>query len=396
MLSDEELVGLLTDLESDRVERKPSIAEPDRIREAICAFANDLPDHGKPGVIFIGAKDNGDGAGLKITDQLIQKLSAMRSDGNIVPLPSIVVEKRVLRGVPMAVVFVHPSDAPPVRFRGRTCIRVGSCRAVASLEEERRLMEKRRSRDLPFDLHVHASATLGDLDRITFLEGYLPSAIAPDILEDNGRTYEQQLASVRFVSVDPPYRPTVVGLLVVGKIPTDFIPGAYIQFLRINGTELTDPIMNREEIHGALPYLLRRMDDLLSVNIVTPTDIRSHSTEDRHPDYPLVALQQLARNAVMHRDYQTTNAPVRITWFNDRIEIQNPGGPFGQVTRKNFGVPGITDYRNPHIAEAMKTLGFVQRFGVGIQLARKTLKDNGNPDLDFDVQDNHVLVVVRK
>ena len=76
--------------------------------------------------------------------------------------------------------------------------------------------------------------------------------------------------------------------------------------------------------------------------------------------------------------------------------MQNPGGPFGQVTVDNFGSPGITDYRNPHLAEALKTLGFVQRFGVGIPLAQKALADNGNPALGFDVQPNHVLVIVRK
>jgi ATP-dependent DNA helicase RecG len=113
------------------------------------------------------------------------------------------------------------------------------------------------------------------------------------------------------------------------------------------------------------------------------------------PDYPLDALQQLVRNAVMHRDYQTSNAPVRITWFRDRIEIQNPGGPYGQVTRENFGQPGITDYRNPHLAEALKILGFVQRFGVGIQLARRALQENGNAAPDFNVQANHVLVTIR-
>ena len=89
-------------------------------------------------------------------------------------------------------------------------------------------------------------------------------------------------------------------------------------------------------------------------------------------------------------------AAVRVTWFRGRIEIQNPGGPFGQVTVDNFGRQGITDYRNPHLAEALKTLGFVQRFGVGIPLAQKTLADNGNPALQFDVQPNHVLVIVRK
>ena len=108
------------------------------------------------------------------------------------------------------------------------------------------------------------------------------------------------------------------------------------------------------------------------------------------------ALQQLVRNAVMHRDYETSNAPVRLTWFDDRIEIQNPGGPYGQVTRDNFGQPGITDYRNPNVAEAMRNLGFVQRFGVGIEIARSTLRENGNPPPEYSVQDTHVLVTVRK
>ncbi|MCL6613251.1 MAG: hypothetical protein K6U03_01305 [Firmicutes bacterium] len=102
------------------------------------------------------------------------------------------------------------------------------------------------------------------------------------------------------------------------------------------------------------------------------------------------------QNALMHRDYHGSNAPVRLTWFVDRVEIQNPGGPFGQVTRENFGRPGVTDYRNPHVAEALRNLGYVQRFGVGIQIARKVLAENGNPEPEFDVQENHVLVTVRK
>ena len=66
----------------------------------------------------------------------------------------------------------------------------------------------------------------------------------------------------------------------------------------------------------------------------------------------------------MHRTYESTNAPVRVSWFSDRIEILSPGGPFGAVTADTFGQHGITDYRNPNLA--MRTLGFVQRFGVGI------------------------------
>ena len=61
----------------------------------------------------------------------------------------------------------------------------------------------------------------------------------------------------------------------------------------------------------------------------------------------------------------------------------NPGGPFGEVTIETFGQPGLTDYRNPNLAEAMRVLGFVQRFGYGIPLARRLLQENGNPEPGF-------------
>ncbi len=83
-------------------------------------------------------------------------------------------------------------------------------------------------------------------------------------------------------------------------------------------------------------------------------------------------------------------------WFSDRIEMLSPGGPFGQVTRDNFGKPGVTDYRNPHLAEAMKNLGYVQRFGMGIPLAEKEMRQNANPPLEFEVQETQVLVTLRR
>jgi ATP-dependent DNA helicase RecG len=53
-LPDQELIALLTDLGSDRVERKKSAINSDRLSEAICAFANDMPGYGEPGVLFVG------------------------------------------------------------------------------------------------------------------------------------------------------------------------------------------------------------------------------------------------------------------------------------------------------------------------------------------------------
>ena len=108
----------------------------------------------------------------------------------------------------------------------------------------------------------------------------------------------------------------------------------------------------------------------------------------------MVALQQLARNAVMHRTYENTNTPVRIYWFDDRIEILNPGGPYGSVTAQNFGTPGFSDYRNPQLAAAFKVLGYAQRFGAGIAIARQALERNDNPPAKFEVEQNFVGVTI--
>ncbi len=392
MLSVAELERLLQDIESRRVERKASAADADRIREAICAFANDTPGHGQLGIVFVGVHDDGRCANLKVTDELLRTLADMRSDGNTLPPPTMSVRKENLSGCELAVIEVLPSLYPPVRHRGRVWVRVGPRRAVATQEEETRLAERNRSRNLPFDMRAVEAATLADLDLVRFRYEYLPAAIAPEVLAANNRTIEEQLRGLRFLSPDG--RPTFGALLVLGKDPPAFVPGAYVQFLRIDGRDLTDPIRNQRQITGPIPDLLRRLDDQLEANVSIATDIASHRLEQRRPDYPMAALRQLSRNAVMHRNYESSNAPVRVHWFADRIEIHNPGGLYGQVNRDNFG-KGATDYRNPGVAEGMRVLNFVQRFGAGIELARKDLRVNGNPEPVFDLQPNATVVTLR-
>lgn len=397
-LSDQELDALATDIESDRVERKESFKGdvPEKARQAVCAFANDLPGHNLPGVIFIGIKDDGSPAGLVISDELLLTLAHIRTDGSIQPIPSMSVEKRSVRGADAAVITVLPADAPPVRYKGRTYIRTGPRRDIASLQDERILNERRRHRNLPFDLQPVVFSKLEDLDRSAFETEYLPGAFSADVLEANHRSYEERLSACRMIESVESRIPTVLGCLVLGNRARDLIPSAYLQFLRIDGTKLEDPIVDEAVIDGRLSEVLGRIDDKLKAGISTQVNVSSADRESRRPDYPLAALQQIVRNAVMHRTYEGTHAPIRITWFSDRIEIVNPGGPYGIVTVANFGRPGVTDYRNPHLAEAMKVLGYVQRFGVGIATARKLLADNGNPAPDFDPRDTHVLVTVRK
>jgi ATP-dependent DNA helicase RecG len=394
--TDAELLALLNDSESDRVERKRTFKnESDtKIRQAVCAFANDLPNHNQPGILFIGAEDNGEPSALPITDELLQQISDIKTDGNILPLPVFTVEKRILKNAEMAIVIVMPSDMPPVRFKGQIWIRTGPRRAIANAQEERILTEKRRHKDLPFDIYPVPRATTDDLSRLMFENEYLPAAVSRDVLAENHRSYEERLSSCRMiVSVDDP-TPTILGILVLGKSPQDYIPGAYVQFLRIDGTELYDPIIDEEEIKGSLPDIIRRAEEKLKAHNHTAVDI-SQGPQIITTDYPHIAFQQLLYNAVIHRTDEGTNAPVRIYWFNDRVEINSPGGPFGNVTSENFGNPGITDYRNPNLADMFKTLGFVQKYGMGIQTAKNATMRNGNPPLEFSTTQSVVVCILK-
>ncbi len=395
-MTDDELLALLQNMESQRVERKATISDGSAIRKAICAFSNDLHDYRQPGVVFVGVNNDGTCANTPIDDKLLLTLTDMRANGHVEPFPLISVESRALNGCTMAVVIVQPSDAPPVRCSTTAWVRVGPSVRAASEAELRTLTEKRRSRNTPFEVRAVSQATVDDLDLQWFAQEYLPSSVDEDELARNDRKSEQKLASVGFCTPPPDCVPTALGILLCGLDPRAYLPGAYIQFLRIDGTELTDPIKDQKEISGRLPKMLSELDDVFKAHISIATDITSGPTEIRTPDYPLAALQQLARNAVMHRAYESTNAPTRITWFTDRIEISNPGGPFGQVTPDNFGQPGIVDYRNPQLAGALKDLGFVQRFGLGIQIARNELTKNGNPPLEFTIEPTHVLATIRR
>ena len=397
-LTDSELEDLLTDTESDRVERKRSFggSTPKRARQAVCAFSNDISHHNLPGLLFIGAEDDGSPSYLQISDELLRTISHMKTDGNILPLPALSVEKRLLNGAEMAVVTVMPSDMPPVKYNGRIWLRTGPSRSIANQQEERILNEKRRKNNLPFDLSSIPTSTISDLSKTIFFNEYLPAAFAEDVLTDNQRTYEERLASCKFIESISNTTPTLLGLLAIGKIPQDFLWGAYIQFLRINGSELWDPVIDECKAQGPLVEMLNRVEQKLIAHNRTGIDVTSGPVHNIEPLYPHVALQQILYNAVLHRSYESTNAPVRIYWFNDRIEITSPGGPYGDVTPENFGTPGITDYRNPNLCDVLKTFGFVQAFGRGIDIAKRAMNKNGNPAIQFEVNQSTVLCILRR
>ena len=155
-IGDQEIERLAAQGEGFRVERKETMAgsAPKAVREAICAFANDLPGSNAQGVVFVGVRDDGTPTGLAITDELLRQLADIKSLGEIVPPPTLFVEKRSVAGAEVAVVTVVPSDSPPVRYNGAIHVRAGPRRALANAQDERILNEKRRFKNVAFDIQL--------------------------------------------------------------------------------------------------------------------------------------------------------------------------------------------------------------------------------------------------
>jgi len=241
------------------------------------------------------------------TDRALQSIAQVRDEGNILPLPSIVVQAARFGGQPVVRVHVNASNFAPVRFRGVAWVRPGPITKQASSDDERVLTERVRSKSVPPDLRA------------------------------------------------------------------------------VDGTSLTD--LDSELIRSTL------LSDLLQVNIRHRLQTQGALQERSKPDYPLGALRETLVNALVHRSYEGTNAPTRILWFTDRLEVHSPGGPFGVVTADNFR--RTTDYRNPNLAAAMKSLGYLNRFGRGIARTEAEMHRNGNPSPEFDIGQSWWTVILR-
>ena len=382
MITKAEVQELLHSTETYRVERTTSAGDMDKFQEAICAFSNDLPNSRKKGYLMLGAYDNGTLSGLKVDDALLKKIAAIRSDGNILPLPVMSVERFDFEDGDLLVAEVSPSLVPPVRYRGRTFVRIGPRRDIATEAEERILFERRTSYMATFDATPCFGATIDSIDVDYIRTRYLPQVIDAEVLNSDNRGIKEQLASIHLYDLQHDC-PTNAAIILFGNDPQYFLHGCYVQYVHFAGKDRGSEIVNERQIKGSLCKMLPQLESFVQDAVVTARPVSiSMLREKTLLNYPDLALRELLMNACMHRDYQS-NMPIRLYQYDDRIEILNAGGLYGEARPENF--PTVNDYRNPIVAEAMRGLKYVNMFNRGIQRVKNLLKENGNPEPVFTV-----------
>ena len=249
MITIDKIRALLNDIENDRVERTISTTNTDKFGQAICAFANDLPNHKQPGYLFLGVADDGTVQGINVTDDLLKNLAAIRTDGNIQPQPSMVVEKISMPEGDIVMVEVQPAIFPPIRYIGRIWVRLGPRKAVANEADEHILLDRRAANVQTFDSTPCYGASDHDLDLQVFKHIYLPKAIHDEVVETDKRDIKEQMQALGFYDLKFDC-PTYAGILFFGKNVERILGGAYVQYVRFKGKGRAGEIMTEHKFAG--------------------------------------------------------------------------------------------------------------------------------------------------
>jgi ATP-dependent DNA helicase RecG len=186
-------------------------------------------------------------------------------------------------------------------------------------------------------------------------------------------------------------RPTLAGLMLFGLYPQANFPGFGITAVVVPGYEMgtvaTDGarFLDNKRLDGTIPQLLDSAMAFVHRNIKVRTIIDANGRRADQYEYPLKAIREIILNALIHRDYSqhTESAPVRILFFADRFEVENPGGLYGRATLDSLGKSG-TDTRNPVIVAALEIMIDSENRFSGIPTIRYEMQTAGLPDPKFE------------
>jgi ATP-dependent DNA helicase RecG len=368
-----EIVELLrrrgVDLED--VEAKAArTAMPKRLWETLSAFANQSGG----GVVVLGLDERCGFAAAGIDDvPKIQADLASLCDQMEPPLrPLIRVHDFEGKQLVVAEIPEVPLEQKPCHYRGSglytgSFVRVADGDRQMSQYEVHLLLENRGQPQ--HDLEIVPGATLADLD-LDLLRSFV-SRVRQRRPRLAGLADDDLLRSLHVIQADGGV--TLAGLLCFARFPQQWFPSLAVTFVHYPGTQadLLGPrgerFVDNRRFDGPLAAVL---DEALStvVGAMRKRNLIQGLIRQEIPEYPPEAVREALVNAVVHRDYSplARGSHVQIQLFQNRLEVQNPGGLFGPVTEDNLGEPGVQAARNQHLMQILEDLGPAENRGTGI------------------------------
>jgi len=366
----EALSELLSQHEGKTLVFKRDLSSPAGVIKTIVAFAN-----GAGGMILIGVEDQTRHVrgvpeptkeGARLESMIVDRIE-----------PRLVPEIQILswRKTHLLAARVFPSSSRPhyVKKLGPeagTFVRIGSSsrRAdPAQIEEIRRF-----ARGATFDEEPRPGLNTEAIDFRAASEYFKPiRKLKRSDLRTLGLTTRHQRREV----------PTNGGILLFGTDRSDVFPDSVARagcFAGADRAEILDTAEFPMHLPGAIEAVLRFIRRNTRKSLVVD-DLRHEEVSE----YPLVAVREAVANAIVHADYSQHGSRIRIAIFENRLEIDNPGGLPPGLTIDDIR-RGVSKLRNRVIGRVFHELRLIEQWGSGIPRMVSTCREAGLPEPMFE------------
>jgi ATP-dependent DNA helicase RecG len=186
-------------------------------------------------------------------------------------------------------------------------------------------------------------------------------------------------------ALTPEGEPTVMGELLFGQEPQQYLPQSGLVFVKFPGTSPRGDnglagYGRREEIIGPLPQIIERAWSVIMEEMQTGAVVKGLKREEQ-TEYPRRAVREALINAVAHRDYRLGGRRIEVRMFSDRLEVISPGGLPGYITLDNIVDEHFS--RNPRIVSGLFQWGYIEELGLGVDLMIDEMTAAGHPPPHF-------------
>lgn len=354
--------GRVIELEGKTLEFKRDLSSPVKPLRTVAAFANSAG-----GRLVVGVNDDGSVAGVEdplAEEERVTSLIADLISPQLVPGVDLVTlgEKTVLVvDVPLSTRRPHymtdkgPEDGVYVRLGSST--RQADPALVAELE--------RNARGVAFEDLPEPRATLADLDLESLSE-----------LRGRKTNSDDLLALGLAVNQGSEILPTNAGILAACDDPRRFLPSAWVQCGRLRGPNGTD-IFDQAEIHGPMPRAVDDAMEFLLKHAYKTAVFGEVKRRDVH-SIPVEAIREVVVNALVHANYAERGTPIRIAFYDDRIQVDSPGLLLPGMTVESMRK--ASRLRNPSLARIFREAGIMEQWGTGVQRVFEQIAKAGLPE----------------
>ncbi len=358
-----DFVDLLKRPEGKTLEFKRDLSSPDGVLRSIVAFANTAG-----GTLLLGVEDKTRHVrGVQNPLAMEERLANVISDS---VLPRLVPELEILpwRRTHVLAVQVYPSPSRP-HYLKRAGLDTGVYVRVGSTN-------RRADRDLIEELRRFARGEAYDEQTLPeFDSEALDFRVASESFAPVRRLGRADLETLRLVAKHQGRKvPTVGGMLLFGKQRERLFPDAWIQAGRFRGVDKAH-IADSVQIKSHPVQAVEEAIAFVQKHSLRGMEIGAVRRKERW-NLPPSAVREAVINAVAHADYAQRGAPIRVSIFDDRLEVENPGLlPFG-LTVEDLR-HGISKLRNRVIGRVFHELGLIEQWGSGIQRMTAACREAG-------------------